>query len=84
MIGRAAERACAALRGQVDVVHIHTPFMAHRIGIKAARGLGLPTVETYHTFFEEYFHHYLPLLPRGRYAASRGRSLAGNATPWTP
>jgi 1,2-diacylglycerol 3-alpha-glucosyltransferase len=64
MIGRAAERACAALRGQVDVVHIHTPFMAHRIGIKAARGLGLPTVETYHTFFEEYFHHYLPLLPR--------------------
>jgi glycosyltransferase involved in cell wall biosynthesis len=47
-----------------DIVHIHTPFQAHRAGIHFARQHGLPVVETYHTFFEEYFHHYLPLLPR--------------------
>jgi glycosyltransferase involved in cell wall biosynthesis len=46
-----------------DVVHIHTPFVAHYTGIYLARQLGLPVVETYHTFFEEYFHHYAPFLP---------------------
>jgi glycosyltransferase involved in cell wall biosynthesis len=65
MVGRAAERAALALRNEIDIVHIQTPFAAHRIGRKAARALGLAAVETYHTFFEEYFHHYLPVLPRG-------------------
>ena len=46
-----------------DVVHIHTPFVAHYAGVSLARKLGLPVVETYHTFFEEYFHHYAPFLP---------------------
>jgi glycosyltransferase involved in cell wall biosynthesis len=64
MVGRAAERACVALRGQVDLVHIQTPFAAHRIGLRVARAMGLKTLVTYHTFFEEYFHHYLPVLPR--------------------
>jgi glycosyltransferase involved in cell wall biosynthesis len=48
---------------QFDVVHIHTPFVAHYAGVSLARKLGLPVVETYHTFFEEYFHHYAPFLP---------------------
>lgn len=47
-----------------DVLHIHTPFVAHYAGVKLARRLGIPVVETYHTFFEEYLHHYVPLLPR--------------------
>ena len=55
--------ACMQLAGKVDVLHVQTPFVAHWIGIKAARALGVPVVETYHTFFEEYLHHYLPLLP---------------------
>lgn len=59
----AALDACLALRGRVDVVHIQTPFVAHHIGRKAAAQLGVPTVETYHTFFQEYLHHYLPVLP---------------------
>jgi glycosyltransferase involved in cell wall biosynthesis len=58
-----ALRACVELRGRVDLVHVQTPFVAHYIGLKAATVLGIPTVETYHTFFEEYLHHYLPLLP---------------------
>ena len=47
-----------------DLVHIHTPFLAHRAGVRWARNHGLPCVETYHTLFEEYFHHYLPFLPK--------------------
>jgi glycosyltransferase involved in cell wall biosynthesis len=53
------------LRGQAfDLVHIHTPFVAHYAGVKLARLLGVPCVATYHTFFEEYLFHYVPLLPR--------------------
>ena len=56
-----------------DIVHIQTPFLAHYAGIKLARALNIPTIETYHTFFEEYLHHYVPLLPRalGRMIARR-------------
>ncbi len=52
-----------------SLIHIQTPFVAHYAGIALAKLLNLPTVETYHTFFEEYLHHYIPLLPR---AAARG------------
>jgi glycosyltransferase involved in cell wall biosynthesis len=45
------------------VVHIQTPFLAHYAGVRYARRRKLPCVETYHTFFEEYFHHYVRLLP---------------------
>lgn len=48
---------------QFDLVHIHTPFVAHFAGLKLAKQLGLPVVETYHTFFEDYLHHYLPWIP---------------------
>ena len=47
-----------------DVVHIHTPFLAHRAGVRWARRHDLPAVETYHTLFEGYFHHYFPWLPQ--------------------
>lgn len=47
-----------------DIVHIHTPFVAHYAGTRLARQLGVPVVETYHTYFEEYGQHYMPLLPR--------------------
>lgn len=48
---------------QWDVIHIHTPFRAHRLGVRLARLIGCPTVETYHTYFEEYVGHYLPWAP---------------------
>jgi 1,2-diacylglycerol 3-alpha-glucosyltransferase len=56
-----------------DVVHVHTPFAAHYEGAWLARQLGLPLVETYHTYFEQYLDNYLPWLPRQvlRYAARR-------------
>ena len=54
-----------------DLVHIHTPFIAHYAAVRFARRAGIPSVATYHTFFEEYLHHYLPVLPRrvGRWLA---------------
>lgn len=59
------DRLIPSLREQrFDIVHIHTPFIAHYAGVKLARALALPSVESYHTFFEEYLHHYVPLIPR--------------------
>ena len=54
-----------------DLVHVHTPFVAHYAGVRFARRAGIPCIATYHTFFEEYLHHYVPALPRplGRYLA---------------
>jgi len=70
--------AIRALRPQLeklepDLVHIQTPFIAHYQGTALARALRVPVIETYHTYFEEYLHHYVPLLPRAvmRFVARR-------------
>jgi glycosyltransferase involved in cell wall biosynthesis len=70
--------AIRALRPQLeklepDLVHIQTPFIAHYQGTALARALRVPVIETYHTYFEEYLHHYVPLMPRGamRFLARR-------------
>jgi 1,2-diacylglycerol 3-alpha-glucosyltransferase len=59
------------LAASFDLVHIHTPFLAHYAGVRYARRRKIPCVATYHTFFEEYLHHYVPILPR-----ALGRGLA--------
>ena len=61
---RALTRALDSLPGPFDLVHIHTPFVAHYAGVRFARRANVPCVATYHTFFEEYLHHYVPVLPR--------------------
>ena len=50
--------------GSYDIIHIQTPFLAHIIGVKLARKLKIPCVESYHTYFEEYLYHYLPIVPK--------------------
>ena len=68
----ALRRALAGLeRESFDLVHVHTPFVAHYAGVREARRRGVPVLATYHTFFEEYLHHYVPVLPR-----PLGRTLA--------
>jgi glycosyltransferase involved in cell wall biosynthesis len=58
-----------------DLVHVQTPFLAHYAGVRAARRRGVPVVATYHTLFEEYLFHYVPLVPRGLMRAiARGLS----------
>src|ERR1700689_705108 len=60
---------------QFDLVHVQTPFLAHYAGVRFARRKGIPLIATYHTFFEEYLHHYVPMLPR-----PLGRALARRFT----
>lgn len=65
-----------------DLLHIQTPFIAHYAGLKLGRALGIPAVTTYHTFFEEYLHHYAKVLPAGMTRAVARRFSRGqcNAT----
>jgi len=79
------------LAAQVDLVHIHTPFIAHYAGVRFAREHGLPVVATYHTFFEDYLHHYVPILPRGigrwiarRFTLSQCADVAALISPSAP
>jgi 1,2-diacylglycerol 3-alpha-glucosyltransferase len=67
-LGRALE---ALQPTELDLIHVQTPFVAHYAGTRFARRWRIPCIETYHTFFEEYVHHYVPALPR-----SVGRTLA--------
>ncbi|MBI3140553.1 MAG: glycosyltransferase [Rhodocyclales bacterium] len=58
-------RRAESLAGRgFDLVHVQTPFVAHYAGVKLGRALGVPVLATYHTLFEEYLHHYVPLLPK--------------------
>ena len=74
-----------------DVLHIHTPFVAHYMGIWIADKLNLPVVETYHTFFEEYFFHYVPFLPKAllkflarKFSVSQCRQVDHIVVPSSP
>ncbi|MEQ1601865.1 MAG: glycosyltransferase [Methylophilaceae bacterium] len=74
-----------------DLVHVQTPFVAHYLGLNLAKKLGIPCVETYHTFFEEYFYHYIPFLPKSWLKAAarcisrqQGNSLHGMVIPSRP
>ena len=74
-----------------DLIHIQTPFSAHYSGVKLSRMLGIPCVETYHTFFEEYLHHYVPLVSKkvtrfiaARFSRHQGNSLDGMVVPSKP
>ncbi|HEY5808797.1 MAG TPA: glycosyltransferase [Povalibacter sp.] len=64
-----------------DIVHVQTPFIAHYHGVNLARRFDIPVVETYHTYFEEYLYHYVPLMPRAlmRFLARRFTSSQCNA-----
>lgn len=77
--------------GHYDVIHIQTPFVAHYLGVRLSRVLGIPCVETYHTFFEEYLFHYIPFIPRNimrfvakRFSRHQGNSLDGMVVPSNP
>jgi len=50
--------------GGFDLVHIQTPFLAHYAGVAFSDAAGIPRVETYHTYFEEYLFHYVRFLPK--------------------
>lgn len=69
--GAAMQKLPELRRENYDIIHVHTPFVAHYLGLRLARELNVPCIETYHTFFEDYLHHYLPVIPK-----SLARSIA--------
>ena len=73
--GEVIQRLSAFRQERYDIVHVHTPFVAHYLGLKLARELNIPCVETYHTFFEDYLHHYLPWIPKAM-ARSMARMIS--------
>jgi glycosyltransferase involved in cell wall biosynthesis len=75
LMRRGALRAAlrSAVPGRIDLVHIQTPFLAHYAGLALARERGVPCIETYHTYFEEYLFHYVPLAPRAWLRAAARR-----------
>ena len=44
----------------LDVVHVHSPFILGQIGASCSRRLGIPLVFTYHTLYDQYVH-YVPV-----------------------
>lgn len=43
----------------LDLIHVHSPFLLGRLGARYARKIDVPLVFTYHTMYEQYIH-YLP------------------------
>jgi len=62
--GEAMQLLPALAQEKYDIIHVHTPFVAHYLGLKLAAKLNIPCIETYHTFFEDYLHYYLPWVPK--------------------
>lgn len=57
-------------RLELDLIHVHSPFLLGSLGARWARRLKIPLVFTYHTLYEEYVH-YFPLLQKQARAATR-------------
>lgn len=44
----------------LDVIHVHSPFLLGRLGARYAKKLNLPLVFTFHTLYDQYVH-YIPI-----------------------
>lgn len=42
----------------LDVIHVHSPFLLGQLGAFFARKLDLPLVFTYHTLYDQYVHYF--------------------------
>ncbi len=47
---------------QLDIIHVHTPFLMGTLGAAMARRFNLPLLFTYHTLYQNYTHY----VPMGR------------------
>lgn len=41
----------------LDLIHVHSPFLLGRLGARYARRLGIPLVFTFHTLYDQYVHY---------------------------
>jgi 1,2-diacylglycerol 3-alpha-glucosyltransferase len=44
----------------LDIIHVHTPFIIGRVGLRYARRYNIPLIFTYHTLYDQYVH-YVPV-----------------------
>jgi glycosyltransferase involved in cell wall biosynthesis len=66
-----SRRNVKGLIADLDVIHVHSPFVTGWMGVRYARRFGIPLIYTYHTQLEAYAH-YVPFEPHAtRYAASQ-------------
>jgi len=45
-------------RLDIDIIHVHSPFLLGRLGARAARRHKLPLLFTFHTLYEQYVHYF--------------------------
>lgn len=55
-----AQLGATIRRCNLEIIHVHSPFLLGRLGAAAAQQHGLPLVFTFHTLYEHYAH-YLPV-----------------------
>ena len=41
----------------LDLIHVHSPFLLGRLGAKYAKRLNIPLVFTFHTLYDQYIHY---------------------------
>ncbi len=41
----------------LDIIHVHSPFLLGRLGARMAKKLNLPLVFTFHTLYDQYVHY---------------------------
>lgn len=41
----------------LDLIHVHSPFLLGRVGAKYAKRLDIPLVFTFHTLYDQYVHY---------------------------
>ncbi|HZJ85384.1 MAG TPA: glycosyltransferase family 4 protein [Syntrophomonadaceae bacterium] len=44
----------------LDIIHVHSPFLLGRVGLRYAKRYHIPLLFTYHTMYDQYAH-YVPL-----------------------
>ncbi|MCD5407054.1 MAG: glycosyltransferase family 4 protein [Desulfotomaculum sp.] len=47
----------------LDIIHVHSPFLLGQVGARYARKLRVPLVFTYHTLYDQ-FVHYVPFIKK--------------------
>ncbi len=47
-----------------DIVHVHHPFLLGQAARTIAKELGIPTVFTHHSQYDQYALHYVPIFPK--------------------
>lgn len=78
--GASMRQLDALRRARYDLIHVHTPFAARRLGRRLARRLGIPCVATHHTRLVDELRPALPWLPARllHFVAARMTRWQGN------